>query len=428
MGWDDHFRFPTYDGFGGLPYNLEFIIRDLEQKYGDKINWWEVPLAAFHLNHTGAEIRHWWENGHGLVIPKRDGIMHNLAVFGWDLRDALSRDANNLRAVIDGPPPSGLHLTVSHGGERAAMRIYDGDRDAAGTPLTAFQAAAELGRQGGIDAVEAPDPQTEGIETLIVAPGANNALGAVTNLSVKWSGVGYNHLGQKGAYTVWRPTHFASGFAHVVAAVQGKRARHVIFGNVPHVTIAPIARGIGSSKVRPGSRYFPYYTRLWIEDSQFHPSDDPYITEQQARAIDSAIDQYNDTIADAVRQARIQGRDWYVLDMAGILDRLAAQRYINDPQARPAWWTPYPLPAADRSAPQRIPGLHPPGGGRSAGAADRPNPAYQQTRFASKEPPLGGSLRSAPVSRMSSPAVGEAKAKPTALFSTHAHQSRTVCT
>ena len=33
-----------------------------------------------------------------------------------------------------------------------------------------------------------------------------------------------------------------------------------------------------------------------------------------------------------------------MLDLGGLLDRLASKRYLSDPAARPAWWTPYPLP------------------------------------------------------------------------------------
>src|SRR5262249_3836165 len=52
-------------------------------------------------------------------------------------------------------------------------------------------------------------------------------------------------------------------------------------------------------------------------------------------------------IVGAVRQARQQDKkDWYVLDVAGILDRLAQRRYIEDHLARPDWWAPYDLPPA----------------------------------------------------------------------------------
>jgi hypothetical protein len=45
-----------------------------------------------------------------------------------------------------------------------------------------------------------------------------------------------------------------------------------------------------------------------------------------------------------VKRGRQKGLDWYLLDLAGLLDRLAARRYIADPAARPDWWTPYELP------------------------------------------------------------------------------------
>ena len=109
------------------------------------------------------------------------------------------------------------------------------------------------------------------------------------------------------------------------------------------MTIAPIARGV-ERKVAPGSRYFPYYTRPWITDDDFDAERDRRITHQQARAVDSAIDDYNDHIAEAVIAARREGLDWYVLDLAGLLDRLAQKRYIDDPLARPNWWSRYPLP------------------------------------------------------------------------------------
>jgi hypothetical protein len=178
---------------------------------------------------------------------------------------------------------------------------------------------------------------------LVVLLGSNNALQAVTKLKVLWSGNDYADVAKKGAYTVWRPEHFAAEWALLVAELRRINARHVIVGTVPSVTIAPIARGV-EGKVRLGSRYFPYYTRPWIRDKDFDPSSDPNLTEDDARAVDSAIDAYNKTIIDSVAKAREDGLDWYLFDVGGFLDRLASKRYLADPAARPKWWTPYPLP------------------------------------------------------------------------------------
>jgi hypothetical protein len=226
---------------------------------------------------------------------------------------------------------------VQSNGARAALRVYPAKHPGD----TLFDAAARLGADTqGADA---------GIETLIVFLGANNALQTVTKLKVAWSGDGYQDLSRKGAYTVWTPTHFANELAEVVAEVKKINARHVIWCTVPHVTVPPISRGIGQ-KLRPGSRYFPYYTRPWVDAEQFDPRRDPCITGDEARAVDAAIDQYNDGIVAMVaaerKRPKKDARDWLVLDVAGLLDRLASRRYIEDVNARPAWWSSYPLPGA----------------------------------------------------------------------------------
>jgi len=123
-----------------------------------------------------------------------------------------------------------------------------------------------------------------------------------------------------------------------------------VLATVPHVTIAPIANGVNpdrpGQKWRDGSRYFPYYTDPWIAEEDFRPDKHRNITHQQARAIDSAIDQYNTTIAEAVRSARSEGRNWFLLDLSGVLDGLAQRRYIDDDEAaRRNGWQAYPLPA-----------------------------------------------------------------------------------
>jgi hypothetical protein len=36
--------------------------------------------------------------------------------------------------------------------------------------------------------------------------------------------------------------------------------------------------------------------------------------------------------------------DWYLFDVAGMLDRLASRRYIESIPARPPWWSEYQMP------------------------------------------------------------------------------------
>jgi hypothetical protein len=331
LGWYDQFRHPQYPAFGGIPLNIEVLIHELEDRFGDKISWWEGAAALFRIRQHLAQSEHWWDEGPGSELPQDTGINHNLGIYGWDIRDALSRTADT--AIADWRGSEGWQLIplIRNADEIAAIRVLHSAR-LGGKGLTPLGAAKALGEDGGI-------------ETLIVELGANNALGSVISLTVRWSGDGYDDIKKKAKYNVWRPTHFQAELDQLADAVREIGARHVIWTTVPHVTIAPLARGV-KGKVEKGSRYFKYYTRPWIRDQDFNPDEDhPYLTADDARAIDSAIDQYNYAIENTVKAGRKEKRDWRLLDLAGLLDRLASRRYIDDPDMKkPKWWSEYPLP------------------------------------------------------------------------------------
>jgi hypothetical protein len=346
LGWAE-FRYPTFAGPGnGLPLNLEWLARRLERRYGDEIDWWEFAPALITVRDLLDRIEDYWERGEGSVPPDPYGrINHNLAVYGWDLRNTLSKTADwCLNKIQQNPPRDDFtNQIVQNANEITAVRVLNSAKDAQGNALSPLEAAQSLGAEGTLET-----GRGDGIETLIVLIGSNNALGSILQFNVAWSDTGYDDINQNDRYTVWRPMHFEAEWNQVVAQLKQISARHVIIGTVPHVTIAPFARGV-DRKVTPGSRYYPYYTLPWITDDQFNPRKHPHLTEQQARAIDSAIDQYNDCIASSVKQARLEGRDWYLFELASLLDRVALRRYVLDPTARPSWWEEvggaYELPA-----------------------------------------------------------------------------------
>jgi len=341
LGWPN-FRYPEYPAFGGLPLNMEFLLRELESEFGSTTNLAELPRAVYRLRNHLNEIEEYWERGAGAGFGEVDHYNHALAVFGWDLRDALEKTAATCARATANAPNNRFVPMVQRACEVAALRVYPSWSDEV-RQQTLFQAARALG-----------DDDTagtgEGIETLVVFIGGNNALSSVCHLAVRWSqDDGYRAADRKKRYTVWQPEHFRQEFNLVVEEVKSIKAKNVIWCTVPHVTIGPAAKGV-DSKSAPRSRYYDYYTRPWIDDADFDPRHDPFITGAQARAVDYAIDSYNDAIEAAVRSARLGDdgtvRNWYLLDTAGMLDRLAWSRYIDDPIATPAWWTPYPLPTA----------------------------------------------------------------------------------
>jgi hypothetical protein len=325
---------PTYGGpLGGLPLNLEGLLRKLEDEFGRKLGPVELVSLPFVLHDLLDANEDYWERGPGSAPPP--AVHHeNVGILGWDVRDSLSYTAARAVTRIAGHPARDDFLGVkpSNDDEILARSVLE----PFGPAAAQIDAAAWHGRNGGI-------------ETLVVALGANNALRTVVDKRVEWSGPGFDDLDVKDRYTVWRPTDFAVEYAALVAAVRTIGARRVVLATVPHVTIAPIAQGVNPEnpgrKWRPGSRYFPYYTDPWIEEDDFRPDRHRHLTHQQARAIDSAIDQYNDTIAAAVRAARAEGRDWLLFDLCAVLDGLAHRRFEDDPAAAVRnGWQPYRLP------------------------------------------------------------------------------------
>ncbi|MBD8506719.1 hypothetical protein HT102_09495 [Hoyosella sp. G463] len=337
LGWQRAFRFPRYRSHGGLPLNLEYLLRALEDRHGATLGWWDLPLAPFTVQSWMSEVEDYWERGPGSVTPPAAPINHNLSMFGWDLRDSLEWTFDRCAGVLAGNPPSNdlLDQPVENAAFRAALRVYP-RATAEQRAMTLFDAARALGEQG--------DGSSEsGIETLIVFLGANNALKAATNLEVAWSAPGFDRLGAKSHYTVWTPEHFRQEYDEMIERVQRISARHVILCTVPHVTIAPITNGIGG-KLGPRSRYFDHYVYPWVTESTFSSHTDKHLSGEDARAIDYAIDAYNDHLEAVVREARDNGKDWLLLDTAALLDNLASRRFYEDPSARPAWWTGYELP------------------------------------------------------------------------------------
>ena len=327
---------PTYGGpLGGLPFNIEGLLRRLQDKFGERLNPLEMIALPAELHGLVDANEDYWERGAGATPPPLDVRSANLGIYGWDVRDCLSYTAGVAAARLAASPPHDdlLGAIPSNDSDLAARSVLA----PFGPSAAQVDAARWFGDHGGI-------------ATLVVAHGANNALRSVVDKNVVWSAAGYDTLDGKGGYTVWRPTHFALEYGRLLDAVRPIDAQRVVLATVPHVTVAPIANGVNPAnpgqKWQEGSRYFPYYTDPWVAEADFRPGKHRYITHQQARAIDSAIDQYNSTIADAVRHARSEGRRWYVLDLCGILDGLAQRRYVDDSNAAEAnGWEPYPLPA-----------------------------------------------------------------------------------
>src|SRR5207248_418230 len=80
--------------------------------------------------------------------------------------------------------------------------------------------------------------------------------------------------------TIWEPEHFIRIYDLAVAQLEKIHAKRVYLATVPHVTIAPVARGVTPNWMERGipevasvhgstRKYYEYYTRFWFWDTTF---------------------------------------------------------------------------------------------------------------------------------------------------------------
>ncbi len=299
---------------GGPLLDLEQLCRSLSESFKEKLDFWEVPGAAIAIRGFMSRIEEYWERGPGTQPSGVDALHDNLAVWGFEVLDALTLSDGVCSRNMRPPEDDALAQVPEFGMYRTAQRVMN--------PLQ----KARLEERTQIDLVELI-ARHDGIENLVVALGANNVLGTCSQLQLRWSqSADFRKLAHQRSATIWEPEHFIRAYGRLVERVKQIEPDRVFLATVPHVTIPPITRGVSPRTRRNNvppmvDGYFEYYTRFWIWDDDFDPAKDPCFRREDAKTIDAVIDEYNTYI---VATARANG--WHVLDLSQMNDRLAFRR------------------------------------------------------------------------------------------------------
>jgi len=319
------FRKPDFSGGNGLPLNLEALIRRMEKYVGKRLDWFDLATAAGVAHFFLDETEDYWERGEGSQAQGKPVYHHNLAVWGFELADAFGITEAGCRRAM---PRARDHFRT--GDQIPEFAMY---RTARRTLNPSLSPDYEDYTQ--MDWVEEIARREKGIQNLVVVLGANNCLGTVTSLDIRMSHSADLH---KPAHlrkaNLWDPDHFRRLLDRMVRRLENletalpanSRVKRIFLGTVPHVTIAPVSRGIslGSPAARSyqGSarKYYEYYTHFWIWDDDFkkEPHAFAHLTREEAFFIDSIIDEYNEAI-----RAHAAAKGWGIIDVCELLDSMA---------------------------------------------------------------------------------------------------------
>lgn len=319
------FRAPDFHAGDGdaLLLDLELLLDRLSRDCGNRLDLWEAPKALFTLQRMMSHIEDYWERGPGTQPSGTGPVHHNLAVWGFEVLDALTLSDAVCAKNTPRPRDNLVRQLPEHAMYRSACRTFNPAARPELSELTALDLAQRLAA-------------TEGIENLLVGLGANNALGTCATLQMRRStNADLGRLAHDRECNLWEPAHFAAAYADLARKLETITAERVFLTTVPHVTIAPVTRGVSPGRPRGEELqdgYFEYYTRFWIWDRNFDPRRNQHLTRAQAREVDANIDAYNVTIREQAAR-----RGWHVIDLCSVLDRLAFRRNEGHPT--------YPLPS-----------------------------------------------------------------------------------
>jgi hypothetical protein len=310
------------DGMGGPLLDLEILLDRLSADAGRKLDLWDAPGALLVLQRMMSHVEDYWERGPGARASDTGPLHHNLGIWGFQVLDALTLSDAVCARHIPRAHDNLINQIPEHAMYRSARRVCNpgGLRDL--EPLTPLGLAQRLGAE-------------QGIENLVVGLGANDALGTCVSLKVRPSSqADLTQLAHERSCNLWQPDHFAGNYRDLARQLEHVKAERVFLTTVPHVTIAPVTRGV-TPGARPGGKpeledgYYEYYTRFWIWDRHFDPARNSYLTREQARRIDRTIDLYNESIRHEASQ-----RGWHVIDLCAVLDQLAFRRNRGRPPYR----------------------------------------------------------------------------------------------
>lgn len=343
------FLVPDFSGAEGLPLNLESMLRLLEKRIGKNLDFFDYPLAALTINSFLDKTEDYWERGEGTGVQTNGHLYHhNVAVWGFEYGDCNMLSEGFCRRSLK-TPKDDLHMSQipEMAMYRTAMRTLNPSLSATFEDFSQLEVVEHIARTEG------------GIENLVICLGANHCLGTCTSLDIRLSQsadlLKPAHLRN---CNLWDPSHFAGLLDRVYGEWKdmlarlpaGKKIKNVFVGTVPHVTIAPVCRGISAGRperkpVKGSPRmYYEYYTHFWVWDDDFKkdPKSYPRLIREEAAFVDRCIDEYNISI-----RAHAKASGWHVIDLCQFLDDLA----YRSSDGKPAYKFPRGLAAALKANP-----------------------------------------------------------------------------
>jgi hypothetical protein len=359
MGLGDYY-YPTWPS-GGLPANLEDVLRTLDRRCSSRVDLWEVLKAGSIVNEVLDKAEDYYERQGGsqnAPCPGNVQYFNNVSVYGFTVSDSWCITPRLCREEIE-------KANRKSGGDNYLWQ---------GWPNAAFYRTAHrvlCPGGGGYDDFSqlkwlehhVTKQKDGGVRNLILWLGSNNALGTIIDLSIRqtprdvftqgypaWGSAGFDqrameklHFSNLG-YNLWHPDQFRKDYETLLDYVDGIMSRNpdaiqdwnVFVGDVPALTILPLAKGIGPTTLVDGKVYYKYYTYFPFEEEEAHRGK-IYLTLSDALFIDDTIEEFNKIIRETIeKKNRLHQNNggpkrYHLVSIWSLLNSLAWKRNDGKP-------------------------------------------------------------------------------------------------
>lgn len=357
LGIHNHYRYPKWP-LGGIPLNLEILLRHLSRYYGDDIlGLFEWSSAAIRITNFMDRLEDYYERGEGdfrRQDPAAGAGYHNLASFGFTISDAWQVT-----------PKTCLNQLMPNGMERPSDDWFS-------LPSNAFyRSAMRILNPGGTGSYAKNKDRSQlewlrhyaemedGVENLILWLGSNNALGTILHMKIEepsQSAAKFATLGHldRAPYNLWTEDLFKSDYKALldrVLKIMNTQEHNVkqpgwrIFvGTIPAVTIAPIAKGVGKAVpvkdpfkvLGDRAHYYEYYTYFVFNADDARSASVPTLDREDALRIDTRIAAFNKIIKKVVakKNKKLGNNRIFLVDINRAFLELAFKRNNGHPPYR----------------------------------------------------------------------------------------------
>ena len=318
----DDFRVPRVPG-EGIPLNLEWLLTSLGSDIRESGKWETLRRLRTLLD----QVEDYYERGDGLNPARYGGVYHNLAVSGFRVYDSYKVDSEYSCHQInrkEGWVEDDFFGIPSAPTYRIAQRVLNPKCNPERKNWTQVDNLKHLNEREG------------GVQNLILFLGANDCLATVAKLDMKdMEGkrrVSDDPEKRREKYNLTSCEVFEDNYTEMVERISDAISENtnVFVGNVPHVTIPPITRGIGETEIdENGKRYFEKYIPCFLNEEDYVSWLDEEFNREEVQRIDRRIEEFNRIIEDTIREVPERG-NWYLVDICGLLDDLAVRRQAMD--------------------------------------------------------------------------------------------------